>query len=314
MPFELSLMWGIHALLALFTLGVLFALSRSRYRRALVYRFSHTIELPLVSDEIAAAAERRILHRTAAMMAGGLLGILASAVVVYLDPASASAPTIWLVTLPLTLSGMCAGAAIVALRESLFRRHPDAVRVARAITVTLHDYISPRRLRMPCALLLVAAGLCLAGSVLGLTGLIDGSTFILSAALPTLAAALVLTIAGALLARRVLDQPQPARSELELAWDDAFRADTLRALWMFGSIIAWLAVAAAGLGMLQGLDAIAGTTWSMGLGSQLFTWGFLLILLSFGFGGAQSHFRFVLWPDLPLESAEAASAERTAAP
>ena len=252
MPFELSLMWGIHALLALFTLGVLFALSRSRYRRALVYRFSHTIELPLVSDEIAAAAERRILHRTAAMMAGGLLGILASAVVVYLDPASASAPTIWLVTLPLTLSGMCAGAAIVALRESLFRRHPDAVRVARAITVTLHDYISPRRLRMPCALLLVAAGLCLAGSVLGLTGLIDGSTFILSAALPTLAAALVVTIAGTCDGSRQLirspetrsrrparrsaprtprrrdrqeDDPDPARIQLENGGNGRYYAD-----------------------------------------------------------------------------------------
>lgn len=309
MPFELSLMLGIHAALALFTLGALFALSRPGYRRALMHRFSHAIELPLVTDEIAAAAERRILHRTAAMMAGGLVGILASASVVCLDPASASAPTIWLVTLPLTICGMCAGAAFVTLRESLFRRHPDAVRVARAVTVTLHDYISPRRLRMPSALLLAAAGLSLAGSVLGLTGLIDASAFVLSAALPMLAVALVVTIVGALLARRVLDQSQPAGSELELAWDDAFRADTLRALWMLGSIIAWLAVAAAGLGILQGLDAIAGTTWSIGLGSQLFTWGFLVILLSFGFGGAQSHFRFVLWPDLSLESAEAASAE-----
>jgi hypothetical protein len=312
MPFELSLMWGIHAFLALFTLGALFAVSRPRYRRALVYRFSHTIELPLVTDEIAAAAERRILHRTAAMMAGGLVGILASAVVVYIDPASASAPTIWLVTLPLTLSGMCAGAAFVTLRESLFRRHPDAVRIARAVTVTLRDYISPRRLRVPPAILLAAAGLCLAGSVLGLAGLIDGSTFILSAALPMLATALVVTIAGAVLARRVLDQPQPAGSELELAWDDAFRADTLRALWMFGSVIAWLAVAAAGLGMLQGLDAVAGTTWSLGLGSQLFTWGFLVILISFSFGGAQNHFRFALWSDLPLASAEAAPARSSA--
>ena len=116
-----------------------------------------------------------------------------------------------------------------------------------------------------------------------------------------------------LLARRVLRQPQPASSELELAWDDAFRADTFRALWMFGSITAWLAVAAAGLGLLQGLDAIAGTTWSTGLGSQLFTWGFLVILFSFSFGRAQSYFRFRLWPDLVLESSEAASSERSTA-
>lgn len=308
MPFELSLVWGIHAILALFIIGALIALSRSNYRRKLAFRFSQTIELPLVTDAIATATEGRILQRTVAMMAGGLVGPLASAVVIYLNPATASASTIWLVTLPLMLTGMCAGAAFVALRESLFHRHPDAVRVARPVTVTIHDYVSPRRLRTPPVLLLAAVGLCLAGLALSLTGLIDGATFIRSAALPTLAAALVVTIVGGLLARRVLHQPQPASSELELAWDDAFRADTFRALWMFGSIIAWLAVAVAGLGMLQGLDAIAGTTWSTGLGSQLFTWGFLAILFSFSFGRAQSYFRFALWPELILESPETVGA------
>lgn len=192
MPFELSLLWGIHAILTLFIIGALIALSRSSYRRTLVFRFSQAIELPLVTDTIAAAATRRILHRTAAVMAGGLVGILASAVVVYLNPASASAPTIWLVTLPLTLTGMCAGAAFVAFRESLFHRHPDAVRVARPVTVT--------------------------------------------------------------------------------------------------------------------------TTWSIGLGLQLFTWGFLVILFSFSFGQAQSYFRFRLWPNVVLESSEAASSERPSAP
>lgn len=43
---------------------------------------------------------------------------------------------------------------------------------------------------------------------------------------------------------------------------DGVRADTFRALQMFGSIIAWLAIAATGLGMLQGFDLIADTNWS----------------------------------------------------
>lgn len=314
MPSELSLVWGIHAILTLFIIGALITLSRSSYRRKLVFRFSQTVELPLVTDAIAAAAERRILHRTVAMMAGGLVGVLASAVVVSLNSATASASTIWLVTLPLTLTGMCAGAAFVALRESLFHRHPDAVRIARPVTVTMHDYVSPRRRRLPLSLLLTAVAVCLAGQALSLTGLIDGAAFIRSAALPTLAVAVIVTVIGGLLARRVLRQPQPASSELELAWDDAFRADTFRALWMFGSTIAWLAVAAAGLGMLQGLDAVAGTTWSIGLGSQLFTWGFLVVLLSFSVAGAQSYFRFRLWPNRILERSEAASSERSDAP
>lgn len=314
MPSELSVVWAIHAILALFLIGGLVTLSRSSYRRKLAFRFSQTVELPLVTDAIAAAAESRILKRSVAMMAGGLVGALASAGVIYLNPTPASAATIWLLPLPLILTGMCAGAAFVALRESLFHRRPDAMRVARPVTVTFHDYISPRRLRMPPVLLLAAVALSLAGLAFGLTGLIDGATFLRSAALPALATALAVTIVGGFLARRVLTQPQPASNELELAWDDAFRAETFRALWMFGSIMAWLAAAAAGLGMLQGLDAIAGTTWSTGLGSQLFSWGFLVILFSFSFGQAQSYFRFRMWPDLVLESSEAASSERSSAP
>lgn len=43
---------------------------------------------------------------------------------------------------------------------------------------------------------------------------------------------------------------------------DGVRTDSFRALQMFGSIIAWLAIAATGLGMLQGFDLIADTNWS----------------------------------------------------
>lgn len=301
---ELGLAWAVHGAAAIILVGMLIALSRDRYRRNLVFRFSQATQLPLLTETIIAAAERRILHRTAAMMAGGLLGLLASAGVLWLNPADASAFTIWLVTLPLTLTGMCAGSAFVALRESLFRHPTDALRVARPTIVTLRDYLSPRRLLTPVALLLTAVLVCLTAAVLALVGLIDGAVFLRSAALPMLALALLVVASGGLLARRVLRQPQPATSALELAWDDAFRADTFRALWMFGSIVAWLTVAVAGLGALQGLDALAGTSWSLGLGSQLFTWGFLAVLLGFTIRSAQSYFRFRLWMDLSLGDPE----------
>jgi hypothetical protein len=313
MPFELSLAWGIHGVLAIMLLAMALALSRRSYRGTLAFRFSQTVRLLLASEAIAAAAERRIQHRTVAMTVGGLLGLAVSAIVLLLDPATASAATIWLVTLPAVLTGLCAGAAFVALRESLFPRHPDAVRLARAVDVAFRDYVSPRRLRTPVALLLVAIGVYIAGLALGLTGLIDGTAFLRSVALPALATALLVLIGGGLLARQVLRRPQPAGSELELAWDDAFRSDTLRALWMFGSIIAWLSVSATGLGILQGIDARAGTTWSTGLGSQLFNWGFLVILFCFSFGAAQSYFRFRLWPELAIEGAETSARAETSA-
>src|SRR6185312_13979913 len=42
-----------------------------------------------------------------------------------------------------------------------------------------------------------------------------------------------LTLAGSpLLARRLLSSPQPANDSLQLAWDDALRAQALRSVWM----------------------------------------------------------------------------------
>ena len=307
-PFELGFTWIILAALTALFLSSLANSLRTSVRRDLTYRFSTTIQLPIINDQISEAAERRILNRSRAMMAGGLAGVLTAAAVVYLNPNAASASLIWLVTLPLILIGMSAGAAIVALRASLFSKNTEVVRVARPVTVTLSDYLSPARLRMPAMLLLAAGVLTLAAFALGLSHLIDTETFLRSAALPMLAIAIITLLSGRALARRLLKQPQPASSELELAWDDAFRAETLRGLWMFGAILAWLAIAASGLGMLQGLDALHGTTWSLGLGSQLFIWGYLAILLTFSIGQAQRHFRFALWPDLVVEKPESADA------
>ena len=185
-----------------------------------------------------------------------------------------------------------------SLRESLFRQGKDSPRLARSRVTSLRDYLSPWRLRLAPAFSLIAAVLCAVGMLLGLLGLIDVATFIRSPALPLLAVALLVFFVGMAAERRVLGHPQPATDTLELAWDDAFKADTFRVLRVFATIVAWLAVAAAGIGMLQGLDAITGTSWSTGVGPQLFIWGYLATLSSFSFGRAKTYFRHHLWPDL----------------
>jgi hypothetical protein len=306
--FDSGLVWITLGAIAVVVLIALAISLRPSARRTAVYKFSTTIQLPIINDQIEAAAERRILHRTRATIAGAIVGLLATAAVVFFNPdiANGAATVIWLVALPLTLMGSATGSVLVALRESLFHTHTNAVRVARPITVTLSDYLSPVRLRLPAAVVLVAGVLNLVAFTLGLNQVIDTETFLRSAALPMLVAAIFAIVIGRTLARRLLAQPQPASSELELAWDDAFRADTLRGLWMFGAVIAWLAIAASGLGTLQGLDALHGTTWSLGLGSQLFTWGYLAILLTFSIGQAQRHFRFALWPDLVVDEPDSA--------
>lgn len=302
MPFDLILAWVVLGLLALFSLMMLWLGSRRTYQQKLVLRFWQGTGLPMGTDTVAAAAARRIRTRTNGMMIGDLIGIAVGAVVLYLAPSIASPTAIWLLLAPLVLTGLASGAVVASLSQSLFQRQADVARFARPTAVAVHDYVSPKRMLAAPVFILIAMALCSLGFVLAFCDRIDVGTFMGSPALPLLAVALIVFAISLGLERRVLNEPQPASSELELAWDDAFRADTFRGLRMFAAMIAWLAVAAAGLTVLQAVDALNATSRSTGLGSQLFTWGFLATIAAFSFGGAHNYFRFRLWPELTTES------------
>src|SRR5690606_18605848 len=207
-PFELSLAWVIHGILAVLLLVIPLSFARPGYRQAHSSRLSRAVWLPL-NESTAVVAERRILRNTVAMSAGGILGLLVSAVVRFVAPDGAGPSRMWLVTLPATLTGMSAGGALIALGESLFPRRPGAVRVARATEVGIHDYLSPKRLRTPTALLSAAGVLFLTGLVLGTTGVIDGAVFLRSPAVAMLAVALLVLAGSTILARQLLRRPQP---------------------------------------------------------------------------------------------------------
>ena len=296
--FQLELAWLSIGVIALLVVVMLLILQTGRYQQRLVFRFWQEVGLPLGTDSVAAAVRRRIRFRSSAALGGALVGLLISAGALYWNPSLASVSFAWLFTLPILLTGIAALDVGFSLRESLFRQGKDSLRLARSRVTSLRDYLSPWRLRLAPAFSLIAAVLCAVGMLLGLLGLIDGATFIRSPALPLLAIALLVLFVGMAAERHVLGHPQPATDTLELAWDDAFKADTFRVLRLFETIVAWLAVAAAGIGMLQGLDAITGTSWSTGVGPQLFIWGYLATLSSFSFGRAKTYFRHHLWPDL----------------
>jgi hypothetical protein len=162
----------------------------------------------------------------------------------------------------------------------------------------MSDYVTPWRLLIAPVCFVVAAVLCLGGVILGSLDLIAREAFSSSGALWMVAVSAIVLVASVAVERQVLGRPQPATDTLELAWDDAFRADTLRELRYFTTLVAWLAVAAAVNGIFQGIDELAGTSLSGGIGALLFAPGFFAILLAFNAGRAWSHFRYRLWPDL----------------
>ncbi|MDY7543416.1 hypothetical protein KIV56_17705 [Cryobacterium breve] len=308
MSFEFVFVWIILGAIALLDIGLLLYAQTERSRDRVFLQFWQKAGLPVQSDDIARAIRTRLRARSTAALVGALVGLLGSAAVLVLQPSLASSTFIWLVVLPATLIGFSAVDVAVALRESLFRPPVDAPRLARPTIVTLSDYVSPWRLRAAPLLVLLAFLLTIAGILLGLAGTVDLGAFLGSPALPVLALASAVLIAGIAASRKVLMHTQPATTELELAWDDAFRGETLRSLLLFETIIAWLAVGAVSLGILNGWDALRGTTWSIGLGPQIFNWGYLAILLWFGIGSATGRFRRRLWPDLTASPADPAAA------
>ncbi|MBX0300749.1 hypothetical protein K2F54_12275 [Cryobacterium sp. 1639] len=298
MDFTLTLTWLIIGVLALLAGVTLFMLQTDRYQQKLFFRFWQAVGLPVQADNVAAAARRRIRTRTSAMFVGELAGLFLVALVLFVNPSLASSSFIWLFVVPAVMTTMTTLDVGVALHYSLFRRRADAPRLARATATTMRDYVSPWRLRVAPALVVTAVLLNVGGAVLSWVGVIDPATFVRSSTLPLLTAAVIVFAVGKFVERRILQQTQPAADELELAWDDAFRAETFRALLLLETIVAWLAVGAAGIAILEGIDAIAGTGWGTGAGMQLFTLGFFVVLAIFSFGAAQTHFRHRLWPNL----------------
>ncbi|MCI4658844.1 hypothetical protein [Cryobacterium zhongshanensis] len=308
MSFELIFTWICLGALALLALGSLLYARTERSRDRAFLQFWQKAGLPVQSDDIARAIRTRLRARNTAAFVGGLFGLLVSAVVLVIQPSLASPVFIWLVVVPATLISVSALGVAASLRESLFRPPADAPRLARPTIVTLSDYVSPWRLRAAPLLVLLSFVLTIAGILLGLTGTVDLGAFLASPALPVLALASAVLLVGSAASRRVLTHTQPATTELELAWDDAFRAETFRSLLLFQTIIAWLAAGAVSLGILGGWDALRGTTWSIGLGPQIFNWGYLAILLWFSIGNATDRFRRRLWPDLAVSPADPAAA------
>jgi hypothetical protein len=134
----------------------------------------------------------------------------------------------------LALLGFLAGHAVAvgaaAWVESRHRPDQHGTRVARASAPVIEDYV-PRLERRGAWLL--AAGSAVAGVAL-LVARTAGSAAAARVPLVLLVLAVLvppsLVAAAEIVGRRLVDLPQSAASTLELAWDDALRARTVRDL------------------------------------------------------------------------------------
>lgn len=177
----------------------------------------------------------RIRRRERVALAGGTLGLLASAGAAFVLPGHLDEPILPMVIFALMCSGATLGAATASAATAL--RSTDAQRVARLTTPTRRDYApGPERWGArfaPAAAVISVSAAAIASSVglLGnprlslswLAGSLGGVLAI--ASLIALALALTETISG-----RIVATAQPAHSPSELATDDAFRAMALRDL------------------------------------------------------------------------------------
>jgi hypothetical protein len=294
----LPLSWIVLGVLLVLSIGMLVYFQTTAIQERAVLRFSTQVGLPLVSDAVSVAVRWHVRVRGSAMFGGGLIGLVVSAVVLFTNPSLGSAAFIWLVVSPAILTGMAISDVVTSLRSSLFRQRDGTPRIARPTATTQRDYVTAWRLRLGPACELAAGILCVFGIALGAAGRIDARAFLTGPAFPFLALSLAVWLASAGAQRRILRQRQPVADTLELAWDDAFRGETLRSLRMFQTLVGWLAVAAAALGILQAFDALTGSQTGTNWGLQLFTWGWLAIIVIFENGRARTQFRARLWPDL----------------
>jgi hypothetical protein len=184
------------------------------------------------------------------------------------------------------------------LGDALFSPEEHEPRVARSTTVTARDYISPFRFWLVPILVLVAVLLWVTGLGLSYVGQIDPSRYLRGPAVWAVPVAVVLALAVVNAARNVVRQKQSASDSLELAWSDALRADTLRTLWVFESIVCWLAIVLTGIAVLRAIDEPISLSLAGGVVSLAANAGIIALSRLFNYGAGRHYFRYRLWPDL----------------
>lgn len=213
----------------------------SRVNEKQLAKFQQRVGLPM-PDSLRQSVLGRIAGLERCTVAGGMVGLVLAAVgSLFLGGSERLAG-------PVILSSVALSAGVggaVWVTRSLRRDHSESPKVARSVATRLSDYV-PSGERFSARLGPILAGL---SGILGVTLLLfipreHWLTGWMVAVPVLITLSLVVTVATALLSRRLLDLGQRASSDVELAWDDVVRAQALRGLWMNVTALAAIAVGA----------------------------------------------------------------------
>lgn len=251
--------------------------STARGRTRALASYAKRLGTDLVSASNAVTIAR-IRRRERAVLAGGTLGLLASAGAAFVLPKHLDEPILPMMIFAFTCSGATLGAASASSATAL--GSTDARRVARLTTPTRRDYVpGPERWGArfaPAAAVISVSAAAIASSLgllgnpgLSLTWLVGSIGGVLTIA-SFVALALTEAISG-----RIVATAQPAHSPSELATDDAFKAMALRDMTMMPIFLGFSST------ILIFLD-VGSRTDIQGVGLPSAIIGFVLLMAIFG--------------------------------
>ncbi|AMB58642.1 hypothetical protein [Microterricola viridarii] len=228
MPF----VWGLIGFMAAGLIGIAMYRSSPARRRGHVDALILRLDIP-VTDRIIGLIDRRFRDETVGVTVGGLTALaLGSAALLATGGQLPGGSSGYLPPL-LVFAAMAIGGAVAAVRPFAAPAAPG-VRVARAVTPRLSDYLNPAWVWCGVGLTVFALGAALVAA-LGVgsgAGASWAPVLPLSAVFGAAASCVVALLVVVVLSRRLLAAPQPAGSEEELRWDDALRGIALHALWL----------------------------------------------------------------------------------
>ncbi|GAA5209304.1 hypothetical protein [Microbacterium kyungheense] len=260
----------------------------SSYRRA--DAMSRRLRLPYgtaATRDVIAARTRR---GTTWSLATALVGLCGAAPLL-MTPLGTETYFLLIAVVPCILLPTAAAHVFLNLRERLFHPAPHVPRIARLTRMRTRDYLGPAGLRAPWVLAALLVVTVVADVATRSTASESAAQTSVVAFSVVATVAVALQCARPLLDRLVLDRPQPAADTLELAWDDAFRTETLRSLALVTCQVTALALS---LGVI--ILASPGTLWAA-LATQLPTWAVIAPQFIYLGWNGQRPLRPALYPE-----------------
>lgn len=228
----MSFAWGMLGFAAAGLIGTAIYRSSAARRRGQVDALILRLNIP-VTDRIIGLIDRRFRDETVGVTVGGLLALALGAAALLANGGQLPGGSSGYLPPLLVLAAMPIGGAVAAVRP-FAAPAAQGVRMARAVTPRLSDYLHPAWPWCGVGLTVFALGAALAAA-LGVGSGVGASwapALPISAVFGAAASCLLALFVVAVLSRRLLAAPQPAGSAGELRWDDALRGIALHVLWL----------------------------------------------------------------------------------